>query len=103
MDSPLANKQISELRPGGGRTRAPLRAGARPRLRQWHLGRKLAARGWEVTGVDLIPKALRRARERAREAGVELRLIEGDVTALGSADVGSGFQLLLDFDAFTTN
>lgn len=50
--------------------------------------------------MDLIPKALRRARERAREAGVELRLIEGDVRALGSADVGSGFQLLLDFGCF---
>ncbi len=59
---------------------------------------KLAARGWQVTGVDFVPKALRRARERAREAGVEVELIEGDVTALGT--VGSGFQLLLDFGCF---
>jgi len=33
---------------------------------------KLAARGWEVTGIDLVPKALRLARERARQAGVSI-------------------------------
>jgi SAM-dependent methyltransferase len=58
---------------------------------------KLAARGWEVTGVDIVPKALRIARKRALEAGVEVRLIEGDVTALRAVGVGSGFQLVLDF------
>ena len=61
---------------------------------------KLAARGWQVTGVDFVSKALRRARERAQEAGVDVRLIEGDVTALDTARVGSGFQLLLDFGCF---
>jgi SAM-dependent methyltransferase len=60
----------------------------------------LARRGWQVTGVDFVPKALRRARERAREAGVELRLVEGDVTKLEAAGVGSGFRLLLDFFLF---
>ena len=58
---------------------------------------KLAARGWEVTGVDFVPKALRMARERAQEAGVEVRLVEGDVTKLREAGVGS---LLLDFGLF---
>jgi Methyltransferase domain len=61
---------------------------------------ELARRGWQVTGVDLIPKALRRARERARQAGVELRLVEGDVTNLEATGVGSGFRLLLDFFLF---
>ncbi len=61
---------------------------------------KLAERGWNVTGVDFVPKALRRARERAREAGVEVRLVEGDVTELGSTGVGSGFPVLLDFGLF---
>jgi len=61
---------------------------------------ELARRGWEVTGVDFVPKAVRRARERAREAGVELRLVEGDVTKLREAGVGSGFSLLLDFGCF---
>ena len=53
-----------------------------------------------MTGVDLIPRALRRARERARDADVELRLIEGDVTKLREASIGSGFRLLVDFGCF---
>jgi len=61
---------------------------------------KLAQRGWQVTGVDFIPKALRRAGERARQAGVELRLVQGDVTKLGATTVGSGFPFLLDFGVF---
>jgi len=61
---------------------------------------KLAARGWQVTGVDFVPKALRRAHERAREAGVEVRLIEGDVTALGATVVDSDYRFLLDFGLF---
>jgi len=61
---------------------------------------ELARRGWQVTGVDFVPKALRRARARAGEAGVELRLLAGDVTDLGAAGVGSGFELLLDFGCF---
>ena len=61
---------------------------------------ELARRGWQVTGVDFIPKALRRAGERARQAGVELRLVQCDVTQLGAGAVGSGFPLLLDFGVF---
>jgi SAM-dependent methyltransferase len=60
----------------------------------------LAGRGWNVTGVDFVPKALRRARERAEQTGVEVELLQGDVTELGAAGVGSGFQLLLDFGCF---
>jgi SAM-dependent methyltransferase len=61
---------------------------------------ELASRGWQVTGVDFVPMALRRARERARAAGVEARLVQGDVTELRAADVGSGFGFLLDFGLF---
>ena len=57
---------------------------------------QLARRGWEVTGVDIVRKALRRARRRADDAGVQLRLVEADVTRLGAADVGSGYPLLID-------
>jgi SAM-dependent methyltransferase len=63
-------------------------------------GVELARRGWRVTGVDIIPKALRRARERALEAGVEMRLVEGDVTNLRTTGVGSGYPFLLDFGLF---
>jgi SAM-dependent methyltransferase len=61
---------------------------------------RLAQRGWQVTGVDFVPKALRRAGERARKAGVELRLVHGDVTNLAATTVGSGFPFLLDFGVF---
>ena len=64
------------------------------------LGVELAKRGWEVTGIDIVEKALRRARERIEAAGVEMRLVSGDVTALRQAGVGSGFRLLLDTGTF---
>lgn len=34
-------------------------------------GIELAKRGWQVTGVELVEKALRRARDRVRRAGVD--------------------------------
>jgi SAM-dependent methyltransferase len=57
----------------------------------------LAERGWDVTGVDIVPKAVRSARERAREAGVEVEFVEGSAAALSSSGVGTGYQLVLDF------
>jgi SAM-dependent methyltransferase len=60
----------------------------------------LAQRGWEVTGVEKVEKALRRARERLADAGAEMRLVHGDVTALPQAGVGSGFRLVLDTGTF---
>lgn len=61
---------------------------------------KLAERGWRVTGVDLVPKALRRARARAQHAGVDIRFVQGDVTRLRATGVGSDFPFLLDFGLF---
>lgn len=58
--------------------------------------RQLAARGWDVTGIDIAPNAVRIARERARNAGHEVRFPRGDVSALQAAGVGSGFRLVLD-------
>ncbi len=58
---------------------------------------QLAERGWEVTGVEIVPKALRAARDRAQKAGVEVRFLEGSVAALRDTGVGSGFRLVLDF------
>jgi len=63
-------------------------------------GVELAKRGWEVTGVDYVEKALRRARERVEEEGVEMRLVRGDVTAMEGTEVGSGFRLVLDTGTF---
>ena len=63
-------------------------------------GVQLAKRGWQVTGVDVVDRALRRARERVDEAGVDMRLVQGDVTALRRANVGSGFRLVVDTGTF---
>jgi SAM-dependent methyltransferase len=63
-------------------------------------GVQLAKRGWQVTGVDFVEKALRRARDRVRNGGVDVRLVQGDVTALREAGVGSGFRLVLDTGTF---
>jgi SAM-dependent methyltransferase len=58
---------------------------------------RLATRGWHVTGVDLVGKAVQAARKRAAAAGVDARFIQGDVAALQPADIGSGYRLILDF------
>jgi hypothetical protein len=63
-------------------------------------GVQLARRGWEVTGVDIVDKALRRARERVADAGVEMRLVQADVTALTESDVGAGYRLVVDTGTF---
>lgn len=63
-------------------------------------GVELAKRGWEVTGIDIVEKAVRRARERVDTAGVDLRLVHGDVTALEGAGVGSAFRLVVDTGTF---
>ena len=63
-------------------------------------GIELAKRGWQVTGIDIVEKALRRARDRACSAGVEVKLARSDVTALDRAGIGDGFRLILDTGTF---
>ena len=57
----------------------------------------LAARGWRVTGVEVVETALARARRRAAEAGVEVRWIGGDAARLGRLGLEPGYDLLYDF------
>jgi SAM-dependent methyltransferase len=63
-------------------------------------GVRLAARGWQVTGVDNVPTAVVRAQERIRQAGVDMRVVLGDVTGLRESAVGSGYHLVLDTGTF---
>jgi SAM-dependent methyltransferase len=56
----------------------------------------LAGRGWEVTAVDLVPRALEKARERAAGEGVEVRWVTGDAGRLGALGLEPGYTLLLD-------
>jgi SAM-dependent methyltransferase len=62
----------------------------------------LAAHGWDVTSVDMVPKALAIARRSATAAGVAPRFLRGDVTRLDELDVGNDYALLLDFGCFHT-
>ena len=63
-------------------------------------GIELAKRGWQVTGIDIVDKALGRGRERAAKAGVDMKLVQGDVTKLEDSGVGAGFRLVLDSGTF---
>jgi SAM-dependent methyltransferase len=62
----------------------------------------LAEHGWDVTGVDMVPKALEIARRRAAAAGVSPRFVAGDVTRLADLEVGGSYTLTLDFGCFHT-
>ena len=57
----------------------------------------LAKRGWEVTAVDFVEKALARARQRAAEEGVQVQWIRGDVGELGGLGLEPGYNLVYDF------
>jgi SAM-dependent methyltransferase len=60
----------------------------------------LARRGWQVTGIDRVERALDRGRARAAREGVGVRFVHGDVTRLDRADVGAGFRLVVDTGTF---
>lgn len=57
----------------------------------------LAQHGWVTTGIDFSPVATRKAAERARTAGVEVRFVTGDLTADSVPGAEGPFDLLLDW------
>ncbi|WP_222914538.1 class I SAM-dependent methyltransferase [Natrinema sp. SYSU A 869] len=63
-------------------------------------GIELAKRGWQVTGIDNVERVLRRARNRVEDADVEMDLVLGDVTDLGTAGIDDEYQLVLDTGTF---
>ncbi|MDX6602897.1 MAG: hypothetical protein QOF13_2099 [Solirubrobacterales bacterium] len=56
---------------------------------------ELARRGWQVTGVDAVGKAVEAAREKAAAADAEVQFLKGDATRLEES-VGGGYRFLLD-------
>jgi SAM-dependent methyltransferase len=56
----------------------------------------MAQHGWEVTGIDFVPRALAMAKRKAAAAKVSARLIQGDVTRLADLGIGDGFALVFD-------
>lgn len=66
---------------------------------------QLAARGYEVDGVDLSPAAVAWAEERARDRSVEgevpsVRFYCGDVFALAGAELPGPYDLVYDSGCF---
>ena len=58
----------------------------------------LAQNGWRVTGVDFIPKAIRAAKRKLKQATLEADLSVGDVTNLRG--ITGPFDLALDIGCF---
>jgi SAM-dependent methyltransferase len=60
----------------------------------------LASHGWDVTGVDFVPRALNEARRRAEAAGVKVDFRRGDVTKLADLKLTPGYSFLFDFGCY---
>lgn len=60
----------------------------------------MASKGWQVTGVDFIPRPIRVARAKAVSAGVSVSFLVGDVTRLHDLPIEPGFDLLFDQGCF---
>lgn len=63
-------------------------------------GIELAKRGWDVTGVELNGKAVRRGRKRVSNTGVSMPIVRADASRTLPAEVGTGYRLLLDTGTF---
>jgi SAM-dependent methyltransferase len=60
----------------------------------------MARHGWDVTGVEAVPRALHEAQRRAKGAGVKVDFRLGDVTKLGDLGLEPGYSLLFDFGCY---
>jgi SAM-dependent methyltransferase len=60
----------------------------------------MARHGWDVTGIDFVPRAVTVAKRKAAEAQVSPRLMVGDVTRLTELGIGTDYSLLLDLGCF---
>lgn len=58
----------------------------------------LAQAGWQVTGVDFVPRAIRMAKNKVRQAGVKAELHVRDATDLKG--ISGPFDLALDMGCF---
>ena len=57
-----------------------------------------AARGFDATGIDAVPRAISMAQRKARDRGLTVRFLVGD--ALRLADLGEQFDTVLDSGLF---
>src|SRR6476620_970031 len=60
----------------------------------------LAARGWTVTGVDLIPRAGAQAQDRVEKLHLAASIVCADVTRLRPDRVGGTYDFFLDVGCY---
>src|SRR5260370_26147197 len=60
----------------------------------------MAAHGWDVTGVEAVPRALREAQRRAKAAGVRVDFRLGDVARLGDLALEPSYSPLHHFGCY---
>jgi cyclopropane fatty-acyl-phospholipid synthase-like methyltransferase len=58
----------------------------------------LAQHGWQATGIDFASNAIRRAKQKADQAGVVVDLRVGEITKL--ENLGEGYDLVLDMGCY---
>jgi SAM-dependent methyltransferase len=58
--------------------------------------RYLARHGWDVTGIDMIGRAIDKARSQAVGDAASARFLQGDVTKLSDLGLGDGYHLIVD-------
>jgi cyclopropane fatty-acyl-phospholipid synthase-like methyltransferase len=54
--------------------------------------------GWQVTGVDFVPRAIKKAKRKTKQAGIQAELHVRDVTNL--TGINGPFDLALDIGCF---
>jgi SAM-dependent methyltransferase len=60
----------------------------------------MATHGWDATGVDFVPQAIKVARSKAQRSGASVAFLVGDVTRLDRLGIQPGFDLLFDQGCF---
>jgi SAM-dependent methyltransferase len=56
----------------------------------------LTRHGWHAVGIDMLGRAIDKARSRAVRAAASARFIHGDVTRLSDLGIGDGYNLIVD-------
>lgn len=56
----------------------------------------MAQHGWDVTGIDFVPRAVDMAHAKVAAAAVKPQIVLGDVTRLHDLNIGVGYSLVFD-------
>jgi len=94
VEGPTPQVATLAVRLGSGRGKTALDLGCGEGRHTIHLAR----RGYDVTGLDLEPLALREAKARARQSGVQARFVAGNALDLRFPE--GSFDLVLDYGCF---